>query len=180
MNIWQVKKLCERYTIKIKNKLISCQVGKNGIIDKNLKREGDLFTPIGKWKLRSLYYREDKCSLINESLNKKIKINKISKACGWCDDINSKFYNQRITIPQNNKNQLSYEKLWRDDNAYDIFFELGYNDNPVVKGMGSAIFLHCSFDDVKYTAGCVAMEKSFFKYALENLTSNTYIEIKTK
>ena len=34
--------------------------------------------------------------------------------------------------------------MWRNDEAYDFVVELGYNDDPVVSGHGSAIFLHCT------------------------------------
>ncbi len=34
---------------------------------------------------------------------------------------------------------------------------LGYNDDPVVKGKGSAIFLHLARPDYAVTQGCVAL-----------------------
>ena len=35
---------------------------------------------------------------------------------------------------------------------------MGYNDDPVVDGKGSAIFLHLSRSDYSPTAGCVAVQ----------------------
>ena len=55
---------------------------------------------------------------------------------GWCDDVNSKYYNKQIKI---NK-KISHEKLHRKDNLYDIVVVLNYNINPIIKGKGSAIF----------------------------------------
>ena len=95
MTIWQVKKNNNNYFIEIKNKLIPCQIGKNGLIENHLKREGDLCTPIGKWKLYSLYYREDRCNFIDKEILNKIKVYKITKLCGWCDDKSSNLYNQK-------------------------------------------------------------------------------------
>ena len=40
---------------------------------------------------------------------------------------------------------------------YDVIVVLGYNDDPVVPGCGSAIFLHLAREDYGATAGCVAM-----------------------
>ena len=35
-----------------------------------------------------------------------------------------------------------YEELWRQDAVYDVIGVLGWNDAPVERGRGSAIFLH--------------------------------------
>lgn len=178
MKIWRVRKYNDQYAIEIANKVIPCQVGKNGLISPKFKREGDYCTPIGKWKLQSIYYREDKYNFFNDTIMKKITTQKITKSCGWCDDINSSKYNQKITIENDtNITQPHHEKLWREDDAYDIFFDLGYNKNPIIKKMGSAIFLHCSFDNLRPTSGCVAMKKEFFSHAIKNLDLETYIEI---
>ncbi len=49
------------------------------------------------------------------------------------------------------------EALWRQDNVYDLIVPLGYNDDPVIPGAGSAIFLHVARDGYPPTAGCVAL-----------------------
>lgn len=59
---------------------------------------------------------------------------------GWCDDPKSNKYNQLIKIPT----KYHHEKLHRDDKLYDIILILDYNMNPIIKGKGSAIFLHLS------------------------------------
>ena len=41
-------------------KKFKCQVGAGGLKIHTKKREGDKATPIGKWKLKSIYYRSDK------------------------------------------------------------------------------------------------------------------------
>ena len=40
---------------------------------------------------------------------------------------------------------------------YDIVGVLGWNDQPVVRGQGSAIFLHIARPDYTPTQGCVAL-----------------------
>ena len=57
---------------------------------------------------------------------------------GWCDAPDDPNYNRLVSLPY----PASAEHLWRDDNVYDLIAVLGYNDDPVVPGKGSAIFLH--------------------------------------
>lgn len=63
-------------------------------------------------------------------------------------------------LPQGEKEPepTSFERLWREDHAYNLVIPLGYNDDPVIPGKGSAIFLHCMHDDGRATAGCVALK----------------------
>ena len=101
--------------IKIKNKdtliidefKLKCCLGKKGI-SKN-KFEGDLTTPKGKFKLGKLYWRTDRVQKPKTSLFCK----KIKKNMGWCNDINSRYYNKEI---KKNK-KIKYEKLFRYDHG---------------------------------------------------------------
>ena len=88
--------------IKIKNhKLIykgyklKCSIGKSGI--RANKKEGDLSTPKGTFKIGLLYYRKDRIGQIKCNLKKK----NITKKMGWCDDSESKKYNKEIYFPFN-------------------------------------------------------------------------------
>ena len=47
--------------------------------------------------------------------------------------------------------------MWREDGLYDIVVVLGHNDDPVVPGAGSAVFLHIARPDYSPTAGCAAL-----------------------
>ena len=51
----------------------------------------------------------------------------------------------------------SAERLWREDGVYDLIVVLGHNDDPVVPGAGSAIFLHRARSGYEPTQGCVAL-----------------------
>ncbi len=53
----------------------------------------------------------------------------------------------------------SHEEMWREDALYDIVGVLGQNDDPVVPGGGSAIFLHIVQLNYSPTAGCAALSK---------------------
>ena len=145
-----------------------CSIGKSGIT--RLKKEGDLATPKGVFKLGLLYYRKDR----NKSLKSKLIKRVIKKNMGWCDDSKSKKYNQEIFFPF----KYGAEKLYRKDKIYDIFINIKYNQLPIVKGKGSAIFLHLSNKKYKPTSGCVAIQKKDFLKILPLINNKTKISIK--
>ncbi|MGY3804005.1 L,D-transpeptidase family protein [Pigmentibacter ruber] len=156
-------------TAKINNKTYSCVLGKNSTTSN--KKEGDLSTPLGKYPIRKIFYREDR---IGNKINRlKIPLQKIQKDDGWCDDPQSPHYNKYIKLPF----PYSHENLWRDDHLYDIILVIGYNDEPVVKAKGSAIFLHVKSSTTKSTAGCVAFSEKDLIEILENLDSSSQIII---
>ena len=47
--------------------------------------------------------------------------------------------------------------MWRQDGLYDLIGVLGWNDGPVQRGRGSAIFLHVAREDYAPTEGCIAL-----------------------
>ena len=153
--------------LKYKNFKFRCALGKGGI--KQKEREGDFITPKGKFKLIKIYYRSDRIKKINSTL-KKIKI---KKNMGWCDDVSSNYYNKQIKI---NK-KISHEKLHRKDNVYDIIVVLNYNLNPIIKGKGSAIFLHVAKKNYNKTQGCIALKKNELLSLISKIKKNTQIKI---
>jgi L,D-peptidoglycan transpeptidase YkuD (ErfK/YbiS/YcfS/YnhG family) len=153
--------------LNYKNFKFRCALGKNGIRQK--AREGDFITPKGKYKFIKIYYRADRIKKVHSPL-KKIKI---KKNMGWCDDVNSKYYNKQIKI---NK-KISHEKLYRKDNVYDIIVVLNYNINPIIKGKGSAIFLHVAKKNYNKTKGCIALKKNELLNLVSKIKKNTQIKI---
>ena len=141
------------------------------------KIEGDKTTPIGKWYFKTIYYRSDRILRPRLKKNNILKINKITKYCGWCDDIRSHYYNKYITINNSRSLNINYESLWRKDNAYDIIIETSHNTKPIIKGKGSAIFIHCSFEDFRKTIGCVALKKRDLMFLIKNINSKSHIQI---
>ena len=147
---------------------LKCSIGKMGTT--NSKKEGDLSTPKGLFKLGILYYRKDRIKLIKCKIKKKV----IKKSMGWCNDTRSKKYNREISFPFRYKS----EKLYRSDKVYDIFINIKYNYSPTYKGKGSAIFLHLANKKYKTTKGCIAIQKKDFLKILPLLNNNTKILIK--
>ena len=174
---WLVTKLNKKYFLKAGNKIFACQIGSGGLKNPEKKVEGDKTTPIGKWFLSSIYYRSDR--VLRPKFKKKniLKIKNITKNCGWCDDIRSYYYNKYIKINNYKALNLNYEKLWREDEAYDIIIVISYNIRPTIKNKGSAIFIHCSFSDNRNTAGCIALKRKNLIYLIKNLKDTTFIKI---
>ena len=92
---------------------------------------------------------------------------------GWCDDINSKKYNKEINFPY----KYSAEKIYRNDNIYDILINIRYNQYRVIKGKGSAIFLHIAKKKYTPTKGCVAISKKDFLKLISLINKKTKIYI---
>jgi hypothetical protein len=153
--------------LKYKNFRFRCALGKAGIGKK--KKEGDNITPIGLYKIVKIYYRKDRIKKISS----KFELIKITKNIGWCDDPNSKKYNQIINLPT----KYSYEKLYRKDNVYDLILVLNYNMNPVVKDKGSAIFIHIAKKKYQPTQGCIALKKNNLLKLTSKINKNTLIKI---
>ncbi len=162
-------------TIIMKNKAalvfddfkFQCCIGKKGLA-KN-KIEGDKKTPKGIFSLGNLYYRKDRYS---RPLTK-LKCIPIKRNMGWCDDIKSKkYYNKLIKT----SNKVKHEKLYRRDYKYDFMIPINYNTNNIKLGKGSAVFIHCS-KNLKPTLGCVALKKKDFLILLKLIDKNTKIKI---
>ena len=162
MNIYIKKK-----TLIYKGYKLKCSIGKSGT--SRSKKEGDLATPIGIFDLGCLYYRKDRIKLPKCKLVKKI----IKKNMGWCDDIESKFYNREISFPF----KYRAEKLYRKKNIYDLLINIKYNQKPVIKGRGSAIFLHIANKKYKPTKGCISIKKVDFLKILPKIKKRTKIII---
>ena len=144
----------KKHLLLYKGYKLKCSIGKSGIVFS--KKEGDLATPKGKFKLGLLYYRKDRIKLTECKIKKKI----IRKNMGWCNDSRSKKYNQEITFPF----KYGAEKLYKNAEAYDLFINIKYNYWPTIKEKGSAIFLHITDKKYRPTKGCVAVtKKDFFK-----------------
>ena len=146
---------------------IKCAVGKRGIGIK--KKEGDRITPKGKFKVKTILYRRDRLSLIRS----KIPIIPIKKEMGWCDDPKSKKYNKLVKLPFNG----SAEKLYKENNTYDIILVLNYNMNPIRRKKGSAIFIHVARKNYKSTLGCIAVSKKSLKKIIKRINKSTEIHI---
>jgi L,D-peptidoglycan transpeptidase YkuD (ErfK/YbiS/YcfS/YnhG family) len=92
---------------------------------------------------------------------------------GWCDDPNSKNYNQLINLPS----KYSHEKLFKKNNIYDLIIVLNYNMKPIIKNKGSAIFIHVAKNNYQPTQGCIALKKNDLLKLLSKISKNIKINI---
>ena len=142
-----------------------CAIGSGGFSNK--KREGDGCTPIGVFQITDILFRGDKL----KNLVTNYDLQTISKSDGWCDDPNSKYYNNKIKFPFANR----AEELFRQDDRYDIVCITNHNQNPIIPNAGSAIFIHVASKDYSATAGCVALSLNDLTEILSSLKKSTKI-----
>lgn len=144
-----------------------CALGRAGVtID---KKEGDGKTPVGTYPFRQLFYRADRIEKPKTGLPVEI----LSPETGWCEDPAHPDYNKKIILPH----PAVVDRMTRDDDLYDLTAVIGYNDDPVVPGRGSAIFMHLARAGLEPTAGCVALAKDDLLEVLALCDENSHITI---
>jgi len=145
-----------------------CALGKGGI--RADKREGDGATPAGLLPLRRLLYRADRLAPPRAA---GLPVEPLAPQDGWCDDPDHPDYNRPVTLPH----PARHERLWREDGIYDVVVVLGWNDAPVRRHRGSAIFLHLARPGFPPTEGCIALAEPDLRAALA--AGLTAIEVTT-
>lgn len=145
-----------------------CALGRSGIVV--AKREGDGGTPRAKMPLRRVFYRADRVPRPFSLL----PVRAITPRDAWCDDQDDRRYNRLIARPPGE----AQERLARADNLYDVIVELGWNDAPVRRGRGSAIFWHLARPGFTPTAGCVAVAGDIFGKVLPRLARRCAIVVR--
>lgn len=127
---------------------VRCALGRGGV--RADKREGDGATPVGRFELRRVLWRADR---LERPPATGLPTQPIAPDDGWCDAPGDPAYNRPVKRPY----PASHEALWRDDHVYDLVVVMGHNDDPVVPGAGSAVFLHVARPGWTPTEGCVAL-----------------------
>ncbi len=123
-------------------------IGEKGFATIGEKREGDGKTPSGIFPLGIAFGYDP-------SVATRMPYRQATEDDFWVDDVNSEDYNQWV---RGEPNAASREKMKRDDDQYKYGVVIEYNTHPIVKGNGSAIFLHV-WKPGESTSGCVAMSE---------------------
>ena len=147
--------------------VLPCALGRSG--PRRDKREGDGASPIGRFGVLHAFYRADRLRRPRTLL----RLRPIRPHDGWCDDPHDRRYNRPVRRPY----PASHEAMWREDHLYDVVLDLACNRGPIVRGRGSAIFLHLARPDFAATQGCVAVPQAAARRLLERIGPRTRIEI---
>ena len=125
---------------------VTGSIGEKGFAAIDDKREGDGKSPTGIFPLGIAFGYDP-------SVVTKMPYRQATDDDFWVDDVNSEDYNKWV---EGDPNAASWEKMRRDDEQYKYGVVIEYNTDPIVKGKGSAIFLHV-WKDGGPTLGCVSM-----------------------
>ena len=128
-------------------------LGVKGLVSPEEKIEGDLKTPTGYYPITFAFGKKN-------DLTTRLDFIEIGRNHIWISDTASSAYNT-IVVDNNGtySNNKVNEKLYRNDDLYDYAVVIDYNVNPVVKGKGSAIFMHIQRSENHRTAGCISLSK---------------------
>ena len=123
-------------------------IGEKGFAPIDDKREGDGKSPSGVFPLGIAFGYD-------ASVETKMPYRQATENDFWVDDANSEDYNKWV---KGEPNAASWEKMKREDDQYKYGVVIEYNMHPIVKGKGSAIFLH-EWNDGDSTLGCVSISE---------------------
>lgn len=149
---------------KLKLAPVRASIGRNGLINEFVKKEGDGCTPSGFFKLGNLFSYE---SYIDTKLN----FTQTTAEDKWIDDPTADDYNKYV---RGNTTAKSFEHLLLKSIDYKYCMVIEYNTNPIVKGKGSAIFFHVADNKYSATSGCVAIAETDMLTYLKWLQPNKH------
>ncbi len=140
---------------------VKAGIGRKGFANPGEKREGDLKSPSGLFRLGRLF-------CYNNSVPGKMPFIQTTAADKWIDDPESPDYNRWVKGATSAK---SWENMKLTSDEYYYCMVIEYNFYPVVKGMGSAIFLHLSMgENPNAGAGCVIIRQKDMEWLLKWMT----------
>jgi len=115
-------------------------------------KEGDGKTPLGTYSLGTAFGTASK----PEGLKMNYQFHTAQDY--WIDDVDSIDYNQKVTETGNpNQRWASYERM--NNPLYTYGIVVNYNMDPIIKGKGSAIFMHIWRASNRPTDGCIALSE---------------------
>ena len=126
-------------------------IGRNGFAAPGAKREGDAKTPAGLFALEFVFGSAP-------SAASAMPYRQATSDDLWVDDPDSPDYN--CWVKKGATRAASFEQMMSSSQHYRHGIVIGYNRKPVVKGAGSAIFIHVWSGEGGSTAGCVSLDEA--------------------
>lgn len=144
------------------------QIGKQGI---GKVREGDNKTPIGQFEFTKAFG-------ILENPGTSLDYIQVDESHYWVDDKFSTYYNQFVSTDEVAVDWESAEHLCEYAPSYNYVLAVNYNE-ACVPGAGSAVFLHCTAEHTKSTAGCIAVSEEIMREILQKVEKGCVLIIDT-
>ncbi len=129
---------------------IPANIGRNGMAPAWEKREGDGRTPTGVYALQRAFG-------LAPAIHTRLDYHPLQPDDVWVDDIQSPDYNH--LVKRGDTSAASFETMFSESVAYEYGLVVEYNTHPVIKGRGSAIFVHVQKGKGMPTSGCVSVNK---------------------
>lgn len=142
---------------------MSASVGRNGIADPGLKREGDGMSPWGLYPLGMAFGYA-------ATFPTKMPYRQMYADDVWVDDPTAPDYNR--LVKKSATAAASFEYMRRRDELYRAGLVVEYNTEPVIGGLGSAIFIHFWGRSFNSTAGCLGLPRRHLEAVLGFLDPN--------
>lgn len=146
-----------------------CAHGRGGI--RTDKREGDLASPVGVWRLLWLYTRIDRQAPPRSILPQRA----LGPFQGWAETPDDPAYNRPISHPHG----YPADRMARGDRLYNICVVTDQNFAPAIPGCGSAIFVHLWRKPRHPTAGCIAFRRHDLEWILARWTQHSRLIVRT-
>ena len=141
-----------------------CGYGRNGLKPWNIRKEGDGTTPIGSFPILHAFG-------FGKNPGTTMDWKTITEHSYWSGEKAS--YNTWVE----SMTPISGEHLIEYDICYKYAMAIGFNQNPVVFGRGSAIFLHLKNPATWASSGCISVEEPAMLQLLSTCHNGCYIMI---
>ena len=129
---------------------IPANLGRNGMAPAWEKREGDGRTPTGIYALKRAFG-------FTAAFRTHLDYHQLQPDDVWIDDVQSPDYNRLVKC--GDAKAMSFEAMFSERVAYRYGLVVEYNTHPVIKGLGSAIFVHVQKAKGIATSGCVSVNE---------------------
>ena len=149
------------------NRTVPCALGRSGLGP--IKLEGNGITPLMQTRILYGFYRPDK----EKRPVSVLRFFPLEREMGWCDAPGHPNYNRLVQLPFS----ASHERMWRDDDLYDLVLVLDININPRANRRGSALFMHVARPGYSPTEGCIALAKPDLRHLLAVISPETRLTI---